>query len=389
MNCLVCNNLIANNLELLRCVACKEVYHYMCLNMTTTLYMGKHQELQKTWLCPSCKNITSRQKPNSTPVRKRFDFTELDNTTMSIDDSIIQNETQQSILGDTINSQQHLAQGQTTMLDQISMLLDLKLKENNDTIINTLKSLIQLEINSAIDKLKQDFIQKNDKILTQQKLFSNQLEETNMKIKLLERENQRLTTELRELQTSLNNAKELTNNGRYNQSNHFILYGLNEYHGEKEADLYPRISNMFSDILNIDINGFIETVKRIGKKGHRRPVIIELLSKRMKKYVMENAYCFKDTGYAVCEVLDSDALQKRSRLRKKMLEARKEGHHAVIRKNLLYINGQVKYIPDSHTQDNCNDTASPETTKQRENNILDQRHEVNDNSNQSDNLFRV
>lgn len=97
---------------------------------------------------------------------------------------------------------------------------------------------------------------------------------------------------------------------------------------------------MFRELMNININGFIESVKRMGRNGNRRPLMIELISKRMKKYVLENASCFRNTGYAIADILDSVALQNRKKIQEGLRIARKEGKHAVIRNNKLYINGK-------------------------------------------------
>jgi hypothetical protein len=253
--------------------------------------------------------------------------------------------------------------------------------KNNDTIINNIKCLIATEVQTALERLRQDFDHKNKEIVSQQEVFNNELQRTNLKIKELEKENATIKSQLRDIQTSLTNKQNVNSRGEESQKK-FIIYGLDEFYGESESDIIQRIDCMFRDILNININGFIETVKRIGKKGNRRPLIIELISKRMKTYVLDNAFCFKNSGYAVSEVLDTETLKKRKILREHLYKARRDGKHAVLRNNRLFVNG-AEFIPkldnDSHlsqrntvtdTQANSNqDIAEIETVEADKNNV--------------------
>lgn len=128
-----------------------------------------------------------------------------------------------------------------------------------------------------------------------------------------------------------------------------VLYGLNEYYQEAEYDLHGRIINTFHEILDINITGYLEEVKRIGKFRPRqqRPVVIELISKRCTKYILQNAKQFRNTGLAVCEYLDEQSLQTRKKLREGLILARKSGHHAIIRNNSLIVNGNVVQTQDT------------------------------------------
>jgi hypothetical protein len=58
---------------------------------------------------------------------------------------------------------------------------------------------------------------------------------------------------------------------------------------------------------------------------------------------------FRHTGYALAEVLDSETLRTRQHLREVLRSARESGKHAIMRNNILYINGQ-EYTPTSETQ---------------------------------------
>ncbi|KAL4709107.1 hypothetical protein ACJJTC_015646 [Scirpophaga incertulas] len=53
------------------CCVCARKYHYECLNLTPSQYATLSMEYMNSWKCPSCSNVTKRNKPNTgTPVRK-------------------------------------------------------------------------------------------------------------------------------------------------------------------------------------------------------------------------------------------------------------------------------------------------------------------------------
>jgi Fe2+ transport system protein B len=200
MNCLACK-LPVNELEMLKCVLCNGIYDHHCLGMTSSYYNGKIEELKHLWRCPSCLNVTNRRKNDSTPVRKQHEVsTIVNNTDMSIDDLLSHDESV-SLVGHTISSastEKQLQSPNITLAD-ISMLLDQKLLKNNDTIINNIKCLIATEVQTALERLRQDFDHKKEEIVSQQEVFNNELQRTNLKIKELEKENATIKSQLRDI----------------------------------------------------------------------------------------------------------------------------------------------------------------------------------------------
>lgn len=114
-----------------------------------------------------------------------------------------------------------------------------------------------------------------------------------------------------------------------------------------EEETHDRVIYAIQDILNIDLTCYIEDISRIGMKGFRRPIRIELMSKRIAKYILTNACYFKNL--AVSELLDEQSLRERHLLRAALLSARRKGKHAVIHNNKLQINGKEVNIQDLQT----------------------------------------
>lgn len=85
--------------------------------------------------------------------------------------------------------------------------------------------------------------------------------------------------------------------------------------------------------------GYIEDLERIGQRGSRRPLKVELLSKRMTKYLLTHVTLFKNTGLWISEILDQKGLQDRKERR----DTR--------RKTRQYINNNDKKIFSAHDHD--------------------------------------
>jgi hypothetical protein len=101
-----------------------------------------------------------------------------------------------------------------------------------------------------------------------------------------------------------------------------VLYGLDETRFETESLVHNRVINAFFDITQVDLTGYIEDLVRIGHRGRRRPLKIELLSKRMTRYLLSNVKMFRNTGLWISPLLDENGLQERKSLREKQRDHR-------------------------------------------------------------------
>lgn len=293
-------------------------------------------------------------KQDNTPIRTLTSNSNLDESIMSVDDRLLDDH---SVLGDTMN--QHTSTtppsknitcntgSSSITLDQISQLLDEKLKNSTDYILSemfTLKSDIRNELTSAIHNIKQELTNHIDVLTQDYKNLKTQHEKTQEKIYTLETQNIELQLQIKELQSNFITLKppEISD---YNISKKIVIYGIEEMNWETEYDLQDRVINIFGDILNTDLTGYIEDLTWIGKYGRKRPLVLELLSKQMTKFILQNKRYFRNTGITISEFLDVKATQTRRKLREILDVERKKGKHAIIRNNILYIEGKEYIMP--------------------------------------------
>lgn len=324
--------------DIVSCTRCQGHYHYKCLGMTKDYHKANIQELDLKWVCPGCKNVTRRPTRNDdTPVRSQQTHIIPDDLEMSITTQI---ENDISILGNTATADEpvHTTETKTSSptLEEISVLLDQKLAKNSQLFliqISDIKATIQKEIKAAVTKLNEDItIHKNIVNIHQEKIHTD-IERLNNKIQYLEKENNKLIKQIEDFNTHL------VNKPSEDRKKKLIIYGMQEYHRETEKELEDRLQRAFYEITNVNLIGYIENATRIGRKGFKRPIEVELLSKCMTKYLLENKHLFQNTGLAISECLDDNALQERRKLWDILKTERKKGKYAVIRNNKLFVEG--------------------------------------------------
>lgn len=314
---------------------------------------------KKVWKCQDCRCKMPKTGNTNTPIRP------LTSTQSQIEQITTPNEKNNvtirrktypnkdsttfedlSLLGDTLYPEEKSTSNINTelSLQNLSEIIMMRLKENNQSIIADFRSIIQTEINKAITKLTEDFEQKTANLSRQNEQRIQDIEKINTKIENLIKENEQLKQVISEIKSVSTSPKIQCTESN---SKKIVIYGFTEYYKEPEANLHDRIIEVFRDILQVNLVGYVENMYRIGKNHTNcRPLVVELISKRMAKYIKNNSHYFQGTGLSLSEFLDENLLKERKQLRDEMIKARKKGLHAVIRNNQLYVEGKATMLRD-------------------------------------------
>lgn len=322
--------------------------------------------MERTWICPDCSRV-ARRKPRSddTPIGES---TLLDDTVNSVDEKL---DNDRTLPGDTLQPSTSsgssppclnfsvIQPNSNITLEQISQLLDAKLVKNTNYIlskIDAINTTIQAKLIETTSCLKEELLAHIKNITIQQQKVRSDLDVLKKRIENLETDKQTLCKQIAELQ---GRSVQLQPNIRdLERSKKFIIYGLEETHRESEYDLCNKLVEIFGYSLNVNLNGFIENVARLGKRGYKRPVMVELISKRMTRYLLQNSRHLRNTGLTIAEYLDENSLLERTNLRLILIEERKKGRRAVIRNNKLYIDDK-EYNNQHSERDQINSTQNP------------------------------
>lgn len=365
--------------EYLTCKLCELSYDLECANVSSKrFYNSMNVENKKSWKCQACYCNLPKSDNTNTPIRprdreqlepsppKHMNVTRRNKNTNTQSANSSTDET--SLLGETLNNEN------STMLHNLSEIIHQRLRENNSSIILELKNTIQQEIHNAITKFKEDIQQKTSKLFEQNESRMKEIEYINTKIKDITEENEKLKQAMKQIESKINTGKntyEETHTSNEMKNKRIVLYGLPEYQNEPECIFYNRITEIVYNITEIDITGYIEEVYRIGKNfSSNRPLMIELISKRMTRCLLENKHYFKGSGLFISEYLDAEERKQNKKLRYEMFEARKKGHHAIIKNKQLYIDGKIisKEIENLkkinvEEKNTCNERKSNSTTE--------------------------
>lgn len=341
MNCSACKNKIGRG-ELLACTSCKGLYHYACLNITTAVYRERQLDLRRFYKCPSCENKKGL-KNDDTPIKNRLnemlEETDMSYTCDDSNDCI-------NIVGNTIEMPIQSKCDEQNMIgfDRFSELLQKEMQNLKTTltaeITQNLKLIFTHELNTAISNMKTEIQTTTEHLSTQQTNIEQKIENLYGKINKLESENRTLRLEIDEI--SKIGYTQDTQGDNLNIRK-IVLYGLNEYNNETECDLIQCVSDIFYNTYGVDANPYIENIRRIGRRGNRRPVEIEFISQRFARYILGNKYLFRNTQIAISEYKKAEDLKIERELRQSFREARQEGKNVYIRGKKLFLNGK-EYI---------------------------------------------
>lgn len=357
--------------EYLTCILCKKNYDLECSNVSIQRFLNTMtKEHKASWSCQICRCQKPKTDNTNTPIRSLHSNVSLKETSEFGEDFVTTrkkcnrinvsscSDVDLSILGDTleaenIQKQSNLASyhtknpAESTNLTvnstDLSVLLDTKLEKIKQSLLSDIRSTIISVTTCEISKLKLELTKTTSLLSSEQDSLKKDINKMNKTIIKLEAENTKLCKQLQEIQEQIAKC-----NLNFSQSESnitdikkkVVLYGLSEQEWENYNELFDRIVYIFHEILNINVTTYIEDIKRIGRKNHARPVVIELLSKNITKHILQNRRLFKHTGLSIPEFLDDEMLQNRKKYIEILIDARRNGHRANIINNKLIIDGR-------------------------------------------------
>ena len=157
------------------------------------------------------------------------------------------------------------------------------------------------------------------------------------------------SSSIRELQASLKDVKEKVHRmeGKIdyleNQSrrNNIVLHGLEEADKETwevtEHIVRSAVAQIGIELVDADI----ERAHRVGRnRGGKRPIVCRLSHYKLKILIMRDAKYLRGTGIFIAEDFSEKVRREREYMRGHMMEARRQGCHAVLQFNKLIIDGR-------------------------------------------------
>ncbi|XP_047991739.1 uncharacterized protein LOC125230587 [Leguminivora glycinivorella] len=343
MQCLGCQLTVIAT-EALACNICKGIYHYKCVCISSEYYNAHLQQLNKTWQCPSCGNVTSRRKgADGTPVRgvqptpreimnvsllNDLRGGQHDDTTcqadMSCDESLLDltntlDNTNVTLPDRSKTSLPPVADLHGTISYNIfSKLLDSKL--------NACKEEINNSISHATEELRKNFSLTTDAILAEMATLRTHVGTLSQKVDLLEKENISLKLELdsaKKVNAGSDNSALLQDtistitriqedlNERDQQAllNDIEITAVPEFKGESPMHIFVGIASKLGlnleehDVVHVGrvgpVHGDGDRLEGAGSVRSRpRPIVVRLARRSVRDQLLKNSRVRRGTTCA-------------------------------------------------------------------------------------------
>lgn len=286
MNCSACKHAIQDTHRYLECRQCRCKYHIECLNVSKEQHSALTSEYRSRWICPSCNNITKRTKSNvNTPVRQTQvpPADESMNVSYECFDSASTSSQNQNNL--TCSNRDN----ELITMDKMSNLLDQKLQAYLSTFTENFRkalkvdvhNLVQAEMDSKMQQLKDDFTVTTDFICEEQTSLKREIDNKSHMIKDLELKNARLQTEINLLGNRLASIEKMTRN------QNLEIQAVPEGRSDNPGALFQNLCK----IINLEISeDKIHSCRRVAKlnpsSDRPRNILVTLVNPRLRDQVL-------------------------------------------------------------------------------------------------------
>lgn len=359
--CRDCGQIVADKEKAVECEICECWYHAKCHGISAETYRAVQKNQDLHWYCKSCgkaiaklRNLiaimeTRQEKIESevAEIGRQLEkvWEDISETKRVVEDKMksIEEKTERLVKEESTRKQ-----------EEIKKLMEAKKQENLNCLQNEVQKLskkITESMNAEMDKIKNDFQEKQDKLEKQidkeeiEKLTKALLEDgswTDVVKRDISDRIDTMETEIVSVHKELDERKKQTDNDkeREKRKKGIVLFNIPEdenarsYTEQAEKDI-TFVSDMMSFILedNCDANEF-HKVKRLGRRDHRqtldttgysRPVLVEFANGMTKNYVMQNLGRLKTANDTFKKVIINHDMTEMDRAEiKKLVQEAKE-----------------------------------------------------------------
>jgi hypothetical protein len=206
------------------------------------------------------------------------------------------------------------------------------------------------EVIKLIKELKSDIRKNNEEAA----LFREEILESKNRLALLEKGQLEINDAIGK------NQQLLTQIDTNRRQKNIILFNLEEHPNENTPQLLHTVINLFSNKLEIKIiPSEIDSVRRLGNRMDKRPVLIRLQSLWRKSEILQSTKKLKGTDYGISCDYPKEIRDIRRQLVPYLSEARKKSHRAYIRTDKLVIEEKIFTLTELK---NLETTLSSNTT---------------------------
>lgn len=123
--------------------------------------------------------------------------------------------------------------------------------------------------------------------------------------------------------------------------NNIVIFGVDEVRNERSIETLNIVTDILYNKLWVEnIDWWIDSTIRIGKRSGRRPIVVRFTSFNKKMEVLSKCRHLAGTGIRIENDYSPEIRKTRSELRKYLIDAKKKGHKAFIKHDKIIVNGR-------------------------------------------------
>lgn len=277
MSCAGCMNLLNEN-NFLKCNACRSGYCFECLSLERDTVSALTAKQLAALQCPSCANVNTRRKnDDSSPARAGL--------SRATTTSLHKPQNINCVKTSTVNPPNAPV---PVTLEMISALLEKTLSPSSDTMVSLRSALredaqkmITVELDIAMQRLKDDFTKTTDFIMCEQRDLAVQINEKNQIIKTLEAEQSQMHAEMNRLNSRLITLEKVS------RENNIEIQAVPENRNENVLSILKEIcQTLNTPLLDTDIRACRRVAKINASSGRPRNILATLTSPRLRDNIL-------------------------------------------------------------------------------------------------------
>lgn len=285
MTCYGCSIEVAEH-KYLKCKTCKFAFCFACLKVPHNQSLAK--EAIESLKCPACTNVTRRRVNDNTPIQQSSGN---DTSSFMLDDDSMNMSCDNPKQISSPDPASHLKKSANLSIETISQLFDAKLSPTSNFMMNLraalredVKTLVNAEVSTAIQLLKDDFTTTTDFLAAEQSDIKSEIKRRDETIKTLESSNLELQNQIREISGRLSTMEKISRDCNVE------VQAVPEKRSENVLTIFKNICETLKvPIVETEIRACRRVSKVNSNSDRPRNILVTLSSPRQRDLVISAA----------------------------------------------------------------------------------------------------
>jgi hypothetical protein len=203
-------------------------------------------------------------------------------------------------------------------------------EQEHELLFNNMFEKLKSMFDSKLEEVKGEIRSSGSELRNIVETMNSALVQVQSKCEVLEKENNRLTSEVVRLEN-------------YSRRNNLIFFNIREENNEVWEKTEHNIAEFIESVMKVKLGGYdIERAHRLGKKGRNaRPIIVKFNSWKKKMEILGAVHTLRGIPIGVSEDFAESTRRTREELKACLSQARSMGMKAFLKLDKLVVDGKI------------------------------------------------